>query len=359
MENFHVKTNGKGNCVLKSLRKDYYNPFFSHIYIEKAAVDHPRTARILQRFPNANIILIDHYKDVFCRKGQNFILQQQSQNLILGTKQGNLIYEGAPVCQSFGNENFYYTSCIMNCIYDCEYCYLKGMYPSGNIVVFVNLEDIFDEVRACLKERAMYLCISYDTDMLAMEKLTGYTKEWISFAETQIGSGNPLKIEIRTKSADRLFWQKHSPIPGIIYAITLSPQAVIDVFEHRTPSLQQRILSAREAIQRGFSVRLCFDPMIYCKDWEQQYDKMLGQVFSEIDMDKINDVSVGTFRVSQDYLKKMRKNQPDSAVVQYPYQNDGGVYHYSKKLTEQMEGFLADGLKRKISEEKIFLWKNA
>lgn len=342
---------------MKNLRKDYYNLFFSHIYVEKAIGDHPRTKRILERFPNASIIFIDHYKDVFCRKGQDFISQQRAQNLILGAKQGNLIYKGAPVCQSFGNEYFYYTSCIMNCVYDCEYCYLKGMYPSGNMVVFVNLEDIFDEVRAHLKDHPMYLCISYDTDMLAMEQMTGYTTEWISFAQTLTGSKNPLKLEIRTKSAGSLFWQKHSPIPGIIYAITLSPQAIIDAYEHRTPSLSQRLASARQAIQRGFSVRLCFDPMIYCRDWEQHYGEMLRQVFAGLAMEKIEDVSVGTFRVSQDYLKKMRKNQPDSAVVQFPYQNDGGVYHYSQELTERMEGFLTDRLKEKIPEEKIFLWK--
>ena len=325
--------------------------------MEKAIADHPRTKRILERFPNARIIFIDHYKDVFCRKGQDFILQQRAQNLILGAKQGNPIYKGAPVCQSFGNEYFYYTSCIMNCVYDCEYCYLKGMYPSGNMVVFVNLEDIFDEVRAHLKDHPMYLCISYDTDMLAMEQMAGYTAEWISFAQTLTDSKNPLKLEIRTKSANSLFWQKHSPIPGIIYAITLSPQAIIDAYEHRTPSLSQRLASARQAIQRGFSLRLCFDPMIYCRDWEQHYGEMLRQVFAGLAMDKIEDVSVGTFRVSQDYLKKMRKNQPDSAVVQFPYQNDGGVYHYSQELTERMEGFLTDRLKEKIPEEKIFLWK--
>lgn len=342
---------------MKNLKNNYYNPFFSHIYVEKAVKDHPRTKRILQKFPQANIISIDHYKDVFCRKRQNFILQQKTQNLILGTKQGNLIYKGAPVCQNFGNENFYYASCIMNCIYDCEYCYLKGMYPSGNMVIFVNLEDIFDEVRNRLKKHAMYLCISYDTDMLAMEPVAGYTKEWISFAETQINLWERLKIEIRTKSADSRFWQTHSPVPGIIYAITLSPQAVIDAYEHKTPSLKQRLASAKEAIQRGFSVRLCFDPMLYCKGWELQYSKMLKQVFAEINMDKIEDVSVGTFRVSQDYLKKMRRNQPGSAVVQFPYQNDGGIYHYSKELTEQMEGFLTDNLKKELPENKIFLWK--
>lgn len=346
---------------MKNLRKDYYNPFFSHIYIEQTIKEHPRTKRILQKFPDAKIIAIDHYKDVFCRKGQNSILQQQSQNLILGAKRGNLIYEGAPVCQNFGNEHFYYTSCVMNCVYDCEYCYLKGMYPSGNIVVFVNLEDIFGEVRKRLKEHPMYLCISYDTDLMAMEQLTGYTKEWIAFAKAQndpVHSGTmPLKIEIRTKSADRLIWQKHTPVPGIIYAVTLSPQAIIDTCEHRTPSLQQRIASIREAVARGFPVRLCFDPMIYCRDWERHYGEMLRQVFAGIDMDQIEDVSVGTFRVSQDYLKKMRKNQPCSAVVQFPYQNDNGVYHYSEELTARMEDFLVEQLTNKIPAGKIFLWK--
>ena len=357
-ESFPVRISGKENSALRNLRKDYYNPVFSHIYVERAVLDHPRTGRILQSFPASNIILIDHYKDVFCRKGQDYLLQQQSQNLILGTRQGNLLYQGAPVCQSFGNENFYYTSCIMNCIYDCEYCYLKGMYPSGNLVVFVNLEDIFHEVRIRLREHPMYLCISYDTDLLALEQLTGYVQEWIAFAETQMEPGrHALKLEIRTKSANSLFWQTHSPVPGIIYAVTLSPQAVIEAYEHRTPSLGRRLASAREAMQRGFPVRLCFDPMICCRDWEMHYKEMLRQVFDEIPVEQLEDVSVGTFRVSQDYLKKMRKNQPGSAVVQFPYQNDGGVYHYSGELTKRMEGFLVSRLKERIPEDKIFLWK--
>lgn len=343
---------------MKNLEKDCYNPSFSHIYVEKEVRNHPRTKRILEKFPQAGIIEIDHYKDIFCRRGQNFILQQKSRKLIIGANKGNLIYKGAPVCQSFGNENFYYTSCMMNCIYDCEYCYLKGMYPSGNIVIFVNLEDIFDEVQKILKEHSMYLCLSYDTDLLAMEQIAGYVKEWSRFVEAQRNLSKELTVEIRTKSADVWFWQKNQPVSGIIYGITLSPQAVIDAYEHKTPSLKQRIASAGKALQSGFAVRLCFDPVICIANWEQQYEGMLKQVFSEIDMEKIEDVSVGTFRVSQDYLKKMRKLQPDSAVVQYPYQNDGGVYHYSRELTEKMEQFLVSALKEKIPDSKIFLWEN-
>lgn len=339
---------------MKNLKEEYYNPFFSHIYVEKSVNNHPRTRNILEKFPWAEIIEIDHYKDVFCRRGQSYPLQHRTQNLILASKQGKLLYEGAPVCQSFGNENFYYTSCMMNCIYDCEYCYLKGMYPSGNLLIFVNLEDIFAEVEQILKKHSVYLCVSYDTDMMALEQVTGYTKEWVHFAQRQAN----LKIEIRTKCANRQVWNHVPAVPGVVFAFTLSPQSVIDAYEHGTPSLESRLACAAEAVHRGFPVRLCFDPMIYCQNWEKQYDAMLQQVFTKIDMEKIEDVSVGTFRVSQDYLKKMRKQEPFSAVVQFPYQNDGGVYHYPKKLTEGMEQYMVNRLKEKIPQEKIFLWED-
>lgn len=50
---------------MKNLEKDYYNPSFSHIYVEKEVQNHPRTKQILEKFPQAVLIEIDHYKDVF------------------------------------------------------------------------------------------------------------------------------------------------------------------------------------------------------------------------------------------------------------------------------------------------------
>lgn len=344
---------------MKNLRGEYYNSPFSHVYVEKEVWEHPRTKRILDRLPGADVIEIDHYKDVFCRRGQDYILQHRAQNLILGAKHGTLLYKGAPVCQSFGNKNFYYTSCMMNCIFDCEYCYLKGMYPSGNLVVFVNLEDIFEEVEKLLLKEDLYLCISYDTDLPALEGLTDYVQEWLQFVEkNQISRNKRLTVEIRTKAADSHFFERHFSVSGVIYGITLSPQIVIESYEHKTPSLRQRIAWAARAMAEGYRVRLCFDPMIYCKDWKQQYSNMLEDVFSQIDMDGIEDVSVGTFRVSQDYLKKMRRQQPCSMAVQFPFINDRGVYHYPKELTKEMEQFLVGRLKERIVEKKIFLWED-
>lgn len=345
---------------MTSSKENYYNTAFSHIYVEYAVKNHPRTKQILKRFPGAQVTWIGHYKDVFCRRGQDYEKQHRAQSLILAAKQGKLLYPGAPVCQSFGNPHFYYTSCMMNCVYDCEYCYLKGMYPSANLVVFVNLEDIFAEVQKTLTKHDVYLCVSYDTDLLALEEITGYAGAWIRFAEAcereeKEGRGS-LRIELRTKCANRRFFEQIKPSDRVVFAFTMSPKEVIAAYEHHTPLLSQRIEAAKEAASRGCMVRLCFDPMIYHAGWQKSYDGMLAEITEKLDWNRLLDVSVGSFRVSQDYLKKMRKNAPDSAVVQFPYENDGGVYHYGRKLTQEMEGHLTERLLAYLPKEKIFLW---
>ena len=67
-------------------RQDYENLPFTHIYVEKRVQTHPRTREILTHFPNAQIVAIDHYKDVFNRRGQDSPLQHRFQSLILARK---------------------------------------------------------------------------------------------------------------------------------------------------------------------------------------------------------------------------------------------------------------------------------
>lgn len=338
---------------MNKLSNCLYNPSFSHIYIEKEALGHPETAKILERFPEAMPIEINHYKDVFNRGHQDFMLQKKSQKLILAVKKNSFLYEGAPVCQDFGNRHFYYTSMVMNCFYDCEYCYLQGMYPSANIVVYVNTEDFFRETEELLKKFPVYLCISYDTDLLSLENILGYAGKWMSFAEKH----PDLTIELRTKCAGFNLFHKLKPIDNFILAWTLTPDAIQQLYEHRTPTLTERLNCIKKAIGKGFLVRLCFDPLIFCKDWQLLYEDMITTIFRELPADKIMDVSLGVFRVSHDYIKKMRKQRPESAIIQYPYVNDHGVCHYGKRLSQDMISFVLGLVKEFIPETNIYIWK--
>ncbi len=331
-----------------------YQPFFSTIYAEKEVWNDT-----LKETASFTPIIIDHYKDIFNRSHQDFAAQKQAPSLILAKKTGTLIYKGAPVCQSFGKEHFYYTSCMMNCIYHCDYCYLQGMYPSGHVVVFVNLEDYFKELEALLKEHPVYLCISYDTDLLALEQKFSFVSRWLAFA-----SNHPdLTLEIRTKSGNAavfdslaaLYLGKEQLQKQIIFAWTVSPEHLCRRVEHGAASLALRLKALQAAKQAGFSVRLCFDPMIVHGGWEKEYSTLVDTVFSTISADDLYDVSIGVFRISTDYLKNMRKKRPDSAIVQYPYITENGVSHYGT-LSEKMVHYLQNLLLPYLPAEKIFLW---
>ena len=237
----------------------------------------------------------------------------------------------------------------MNCVFDCEYCYLKGMYPSANLVVFVNLEDIFAEVEKRLAAHPVYLCVLRygSAGTRASDRLCGALDRVCAQGECRRASGCASSLEPREPEA--ACGRRSRPEAGVVCAFTISPQQVIDAYEHGTASLAGRLAGAKAAMEHGFSVRLCFDPMIYCSDWKNHYDAMLAQVCGTRWIWKNYRMSASEpYRISQDYLKKMRKNEPDSAVVQFPYQNDSGVYHYPTALMEE-SGAVYDGKTCRLS----------
>lgn len=313
-----------------------WNPSFSHIYIEEEIQDHPKTRKILSNFSNASVIPIPHYKDLFCRKNQQFAVQKKCQQLILAKKRDSFLYQGSEMCDNFGNEHFYYSSDAMNCIYQCEYCYLQGLYPSANLVLFVNLEDTLEVVKEHLKEKKLYICISYDTDLLAIEQMTGFVADWIAFA-----SENPdLTIELRTKSANFSKIASFPPLPNFILAWSLSPSVITEKYEHRTPSLSARLESMAQAVEKGWKVRLCADPMIHIPEWNVVYQEFFEQICQKIPISKLNDYSVGVFRVPKESIKIMREVNPDSDLLAYPFVCSSLGWTYGENQKNEMISFM-------------------
>jgi spore photoproduct lyase len=334
------------------LNGKFFEPAFSHVYVEERAADLPRTKQILAKLPEAKVIPIRHYKDVFNGSGQDSRIQSRSLSLILADEPDPRVYRGAPVCQDFGNKAFYYTSTVMNCVYDCEYCYLKGMYPSANLVLFTDQSRTFAEIDRLLSESPIYLCISYDTDLAAIEPLTGFIREWYEFAMSR----KDLTLEIRTKCANKKMFDQFPAADNIIWAFTLSPERVAKRYEHKAPGLAERLAAAKHAADRGFPVRLCFDPMLRFPGWKEEYSGLARQVKGSFTPEQIRDVSIGTFRISAQYLGQMRSGWPDSAPAQYPYTVSKGVAGYGGKSAE-MTAYMMKLLSGWISPDKMFLWE--
>jgi len=349
------KLNNKVEIEKKSLENKNHNLFnnrFSHIYVEKKILNNKNTLEILSKFKDVKIIEIENYKEVFSSNNQDFHLQKLGQKLILASNKANMIYEGAVVCESFENDNFYYTSSIINCVYDCEYCYLQGVYSSGNIVIFVDIEKVFEEVEELYnKLKTLYLCISYDTDLLAIENICGFSEKWYYFIEDK----KDLKIELRTKSGNIDKFLNLKPLDNFIVAFTLSPENLALKNEKYTASFKNRVKAIKELQEKGWKVRICIDPLIYSDNFEKNYSQMIEYLFNEIDKEKVIDVSIGVFRISKEYLKKMRNQNQNSEILYYPFECIDGVYTYSDKTKSYMINFIKEQFLKYIDEKKIYI----
>ena len=327
-----------------------WRALFDNVYVEKGTAEDPGTKRILERIGCDAPQLIGHYKDVFDARSEK---GPAGRNLILARNPGKHLYEGAPVCQSFGNEHFYYSPGVMNCIYDCEYCFLKGMYPGTDICIFTDIEETFTEIDSLVKEHPVYVCASYNTDLTALESITGYVRRWCEKA----AGVRKLSVEIRSKCGRTDIYGELPVSDRAIFAFTLSPDEIRNRFEKGTPSLDARIAALNAAMNAGFPVRICFDPMIYVRNWREIYSAMVSKVASSVDLSKVKDISIGTFRISDQYLKNMRRKFTESPIAQYPYINEDGYYQYPDEVRTAMEDHIKGALAEACPDVRVFDWK--
>lgn len=331
---------------------------FAHIYIEEQARDYALTTRILKNFPNSIQVDIDNYQEVFHRANQQFVIQKNHLNLILAVKKDGLLYAGSPQCQDYANPNFYYTTPVLNCIYNCSYCFLPGKYSSANLVVFVNQDDFFTAVRQELPKRSdlekpLFLALSYDTDLMATENRIPISRNWIEFARSE----DDLLVEIRTKSCAFSALADVQVTDQVLLAWTLSPQEVIDKYEWLTPSLEQRLTAMNKALAAGWQVRICIDPVMPVDDWEQIYTSFVNRIITILPPDKIYNINIGTFRMNATFFKRIKKLRPDSDLYFRLSAEKGEIVTMPKDLRRRMLAMVRKRLLIYIPKSQIVVWE--
>jgi spore photoproduct lyase len=290
------------------------NLYFKHIYVEKDLKNSESALHIIEKIRPSFVIEINNYLEIFGRKKQSFLLQKKSPSLILAKKRSKFLYPNPIYCQDFGFERSFYSSIVLNCIFDCKYCFLQGMYSSANIVIFLNLEDFLDEI---LKECArgnFLLFLSYNTDLLAIENFTGIIHRIYDFLKDY---RMPM-VEIRTKSSNFSSISDLKPIENIILAWSLLPQELIYIFEDKTASLAARIDAINKAIESGWNVRLIFDPVIVLKENKEKiYEKFFDEIAKRISIERVKDIGVGNFRMNKNFMKKLISERPDLLRIDF------------------------------------------
>ncbi|MDD4096354.1 MAG: DNA photolyase [Oscillospiraceae bacterium] len=325
---------------------------FRTIYIEEAARGEPVTLDMLGRFPDVPHVYIRNYKDVFNRPRQDMRWQASHPGLILALQPGPFVLPGPEVCQSFGAEAFFYSSLLLNCPFDCEYCFLQGMYPSKYTVAFVNTGDFVRAIREeAARHASMLLALSYDTDLPAFENIFPYVR-LLSEALRDLPG---LTIEFRTKSAVTSIYKEIPPSDNPVFAFSLSPREIAERFEHGAPGTEARLKAAEAAIAAGHRIRLCFDPVFVGEIDDRVYTDFYAEVFSRLPVDRVRDISHGFFRMNRDFFRKIAKARPDSRLFAADYEVSGDVLSFSQKDTSAIREKHLTTLARYLPKEKIFI----
>lgn len=327
------------------------------IYLEKSLQQHPRVARILSKFSQAAVILCDHYGQVFNPKSQNFRLQKQVHKpaLILANKTGRRVL---PTPESFGigGQKNYYFSHMLNCLYDCRYCFLQGMYASANYVLFVNYEDFMIDIDACFDNNmtdsteSSYFFSGYDGDSLAFDSVSGFLEVFLPFfAERPHAT-----LELRTKSVAIQQLLAQEPLDNVVVAFSFTPDAISQQVEHGVPVVAKRIAAIQRLAEHGWPIGLRFDPLIYGVEFERLYHELIDNIFAVLPSSRLHSVSLGPLRFPDGMYQKLLKLYPEDKLLAHPLQSRGNVVSYTQDVEDRMKRVVKNKLRDYVDDALLF-----
>jgi len=306
---------------------------FSAIYIENEVRGYSRVRELLARFPDVPHIACERYGEVFNRNNQSFRLQKKFPALILAKKYGNLVLS-SPDGYGFEGGESYYFSHMLNCVYDCRYCFLQGMYRSANYVLFVNYEDFEQQIEAILNspQQPTVFYSGYDCDSLALEPVSRFCDFFLPVFRRQPNA----ILEIRTKSTQIRNLLDVEAFDNCVIAMSFTAHEASQKFEHKVPSIMKRIDALQRLQQAGWRIAIRFEPIIWEENLLKNYRKLFEEIFAALEIPQIHSVSMGEFRMPNTFYKNIVKLYSDEPLFAQATQESLGM---TSLVNKEEDGF--------------------
>jgi DNA repair photolyase len=322
------------------------------IYVERGVAGESRTREFLARMPRALVVECDRYGEIFNRRAQDFRLQKRGPAWIVAAKTAGWVLP-VPAGYGLGGEENYYFSHMLNCLYDCGYCFLQGMFRSANYLWFVNYEDFMrsiDERLEASDGKALWFFSGYDCDSLAAEPLTRFAAEFLPFFAARPRAW----LELRTKSVQIEALLAREPIANCVVAFSFTPSEVHEELEVGVPSIERRIAALGRLAKRGWGVGLRFDPLIWSPDFKTRYERLFGQIFAAISGEAVHSASLGAFRLPRGFYSRMSKMMPHDRLLAGPLVDTAGLVGYRPELEEELLAEVGELLRGHLPVGRFF-----
>ncbi|NOZ69040.1 MAG: hypothetical protein GXP46_07305 [Deferribacteres bacterium] len=253
---------------------------------------------------------------------------------------------------------FYKLTAYNSCNFWCEYCYLYLTFRNMPVSThFVNYEKLFRELikfdNQNIPERLRILNLGELCDPLALESVTGFAKELITFVAKE------------TKETKLLFLTKSDDIGSLlnldhggksIISFSINTDKIYQQLEHRTASPESRLIAARELQNAGYEVRLRIDPVILYSTWSKDYTALIEKIFAYVRPSRI---TIGEYRPSKGLASHISSRFPNSSLLKINAAliKEGAKLKYPEKYRLAMFHTIINAIRTRDKRVKIALCK--
>ncbi len=199
---------------------------------------------------------------------------------------------------------------VENCLYGCSYCTIQTFY--GNEVRFdVDLKQKLSQIKIDIN-KYYHFGTGQSSDSLAW----GNKKNNLQILCDWARQYPNVMLEFKTKS-DNISWLLDNDVPAnVVCSWSLNPQTIIDSEEHFTASLSQRLNAAKQVAQKGIKVAFHFHPMIYYKNWQEDYTNLANTVMEMFDSQQVQFISFGTVTLIKPVMQAIRQRGEATKILQ-------------------------------------------
>jgi spore photoproduct lyase len=319
------------------------------VFIEGAAAGTPRAKRILQKLSGQDVVWIEDHRNVdFSSLPINEQFIEAKKCLAVAVKQGAMVKEFRRH-DSLKQDKEYYLLHAANCPFDCSYCYLQCYFENAVPTIYVNYEDLFQQVDVVVKERPAEEILFHageTADALALEHLSGFAVEAVEYFSHLDGAS----LELRTKSdlVEPLLPLEHNG--RTVVSWTLTPEEISQKYETGTASIVERVQAAGKCLSAGYLIGLRFDPIIHYSGWKKGYKELFERVFDVLPIEGIDSIVLGTFRFPPHLLDVMRERFGRNELILGEFiSGSDGKMRYFRHIREEMYRQLVSMLQRRLA----------
>ncbi|MET0501708.1 MAG: spore photoproduct lyase family protein [Candidatus Binatia bacterium] len=211
--------------------------------------------------------------------------------------------------------NYFVVNFASNCPMDCSYCYLQEyLAHNPELKVFSNVDDLLteaDELLSMHRRFVFRIGTGEITDSLALDPYIGFAREVLPFFAEQPN----VLLELKTKSDCIEGLLGVDPKERVVVSWSMNPQWIIDMEEHGTATLRERLVAARRCQDAGYRLGFHFDPMVEYPNWKNDYEEMLGEIFGTVDWRRISWLSMGVLRDTPSLKRTIRDRFPRTQLL--------------------------------------------